>query len=45
MDQHWDEKSGTTFYLFSPFAGSILTDVLGRLRKDSAERAAQNMRS
>jgi hypothetical protein len=45
MDQHWDEKSGTAFYLFSLFTGSILTDVPGRLRKESAEGAAQNMLS
>jgi hypothetical protein len=33
-----DLSSGTVFYLFSPFTGSILTDVLSRLRKESADR-------
>jgi Histone methylation protein DOT1 len=31
-------SDGTVFYLFSPFKGSILTDVLSRLRKEAAER-------
>jgi hypothetical protein len=33
-----DLSGGTVFYLYSPFTGSILTDVLGRLRKESASR-------
>jgi hypothetical protein len=33
-----DLSGGTVFYLFSPFTGSILTDVLSRLRKENAER-------
>jgi hypothetical protein len=30
-----DLSSGTVFYLYSPFRGSILTDVLSMLRKES----------
>jgi hypothetical protein len=30
---------GTVFYLYSPFKGSILTDVLGALRKESMRRS------
>jgi Histone methylation protein DOT1 len=33
-----DLSVGTVFYLFSPFKGSILTDVLNRLREEAAER-------
>lgn len=33
-----DISSGTVFYLYSPFTGSILTEVLDRLRKESRER-------
>jgi hypothetical protein len=33
-----DLSSGTVFYMFSPFTGSILTDVLCGLRKQSEER-------
>jgi hypothetical protein len=33
-----DLSSGTVFYLFSPFTGSILTDVLHRLLEQSRER-------
>ena len=33
-----DFSSGTVFYMFSPFTGSILTDVLCGLRKQSRER-------
>jgi len=33
-----DLSSGTVFYLYSPFTGSILADVLGRLRKESTSR-------
>ncbi len=33
-----DLSSGTVFYLYSPFTGSILADVLNRLRKESASR-------
>lgn len=33
-----DLSSGTAFYLFSPFTGSILTDVLKRLSKESNTR-------
>jgi hypothetical protein len=33
-----DLPVGTVFYMFSPFTGSILTDVLCRLRKQSKER-------
>jgi hypothetical protein len=33
-----DLSDGTVFYLFSPFKGSILTDVLSRLQKEAAER-------
>lgn len=34
-----DLSSGTTFYLYSPFKGSILTDVLSALRVESARRS------
>src|ERR1700728_3399794 len=34
-----DLSRGTVFYLYSPFKGSILTDVLGALRKDSMRRS------
>jgi Histone methylation protein DOT1 len=33
-----DLSSGTVFYLYSPFTGSILTDVLTRLRRESLRR-------
>ena len=33
-----DLSSGTIFYLYSPFKGSILTDVLNALRKESTRR-------
>lgn len=33
-----DLCSGTVFYLYSPFTGSILADVLGRIRKESTRR-------
>jgi hypothetical protein len=33
-----DLSSGTVFYMFSPFTGSIFTDVLCGLRKQSKER-------
>ena len=33
-----DLSSGTVFYLYSPFTGSILADVLDRLRKESSSR-------
>jgi hypothetical protein len=33
-----DLASGTVFYLYSPFKGSILTDVLSTLRKESTHR-------
>ena len=33
-----DLSSGTVFYLYSPFKGSILTDVLNALRKESTRR-------
>jgi len=33
-----DLSSGTVFYLYSPFTGSILADVLDRLRKESTSR-------
>jgi hypothetical protein len=33
-----DLSSGTVFYLFSPFTGLILTDVLDRLRLESIEK-------
>jgi hypothetical protein len=33
-----DLSSGTVFYMFSPFTGSILADVLCGLRKQSKER-------
>jgi hypothetical protein len=34
-----DLCSGTVFYLYSPFTGSILAHVLDKLRKESASRA------
>jgi hypothetical protein len=34
-----DLSSGTVFYLYSPFNGSILTDVLGALRMESMGRS------
>ncbi len=33
-----DLSSGTVFYLYSPFSGSILADVLDRLQKESTSR-------
>jgi hypothetical protein len=33
-----DLSRGTVFYLYSPFKGSILADVLGALRKESMHR-------
>lgn len=33
-----DLSSGTIFYLYSPFTGSVLADVLQRLRKESTRR-------
>jgi hypothetical protein len=33
-----DLCGGTVFYLYSPFTGSIMADVLGRLRQESASR-------
>jgi Histone methylation protein DOT1 len=33
-----DLSGGTVFYLYSPFTGSILTDVLSRLRRESTRR-------
>jgi hypothetical protein len=33
-----DLSKGTVFYLYSPFTGSILADVLGRLREESTHR-------
>jgi hypothetical protein len=33
-----DLSSGTVFYMFSPFTGSILADVLCRLREQSKAR-------
>jgi hypothetical protein len=33
-----DMSSGTVFYLYSPFTGSVLTDVLSRLRRESTRR-------
>lgn len=33
-----DLSSGTVFYLYSPFTGSILADVLDGLRKESSSR-------
>jgi hypothetical protein len=33
-----DLSRGTTFYLYSPFKGSILTDVLSALRSESMNR-------
>lgn len=33
-----DLSNGTVFYMFSPFTGSILTEVLCRLREQSKER-------
>lgn len=38
-DARWaDLSSGTVFYLYTPFMGSILTDVLDRLRTQSIDR-------
>jgi hypothetical protein len=34
-----DLSTGTVFYMFSPFSGSILTDVLWQLRKLSEQRS------
>jgi hypothetical protein len=34
-----DLSSGTVFYLYSPFTGSILTDVLRTLRRESTHRS------
>jgi hypothetical protein len=34
-----DLSSGTVFYLYSPFKGSILTDVLSALRMESTRRS------
>lgn len=34
-----DLSSGTVFYLYSPFKGSILTDVLSMLRRESMRRS------
>jgi hypothetical protein len=34
-----DLSSGTVFYLYSPFNGSILTDVLSTLRMESTRRS------
>jgi Histone methylation protein DOT1 len=33
-----DISTGTVFYLFSPFTGSILSDVLDRLHRESKDR-------
>jgi len=33
-----DLSSGTVFYLYSPFTGSVLADVLERLKKESTRR-------
>ncbi len=33
-----DLSRGTVFYLYSPFTGSILSDVLGKLEKESTRR-------
>ncbi|HEY2039456.1 MAG TPA: hypothetical protein VGG95_07305, partial [Edaphobacter sp.] len=33
-----DLSNGTVFYLFSPFTGSILAEVLSRLRRESKDR-------
>jgi len=33
-----DLSSGTVFYLYSPFTGSVLADVLEKLRKESTRR-------
>jgi hypothetical protein len=33
-----DLSRGTIFYLYSPFTGSILAEVLERLRKESIQR-------
>lgn len=33
-----DLSSGTVFYLYTPFTGQILTDVLHRLRRESTNR-------
>jgi len=34
-----DRSSGTVFYLYSPFNGSILADVLSTLRMESTRRS------
>ena len=34
-----DMSRGTVFYLYSPFKGSILTDVLNALRMESTRRS------
>jgi hypothetical protein len=34
-----DLSRGTVFYLYSPFKGSILADVLGALRRESMHRS------
>jgi hypothetical protein len=34
-----DLSSGTVFYLYSPFKGSILTEVLSTLRRESTRRS------
>jgi hypothetical protein len=36
-----DLSSGTVFYLYSPFTGSILTDVLSALRMESTRRSVK----
>jgi hypothetical protein len=36
-----DLSSGTVFYLYSPFNGSILTDVLNALRMESTRRSVK----
>jgi hypothetical protein len=36
-----DLSSGTVFYLYSPFTGSILTDVLSTLRMESIRRSVK----
>ncbi len=36
-------SGGTVFYLYSPFSGSILTDVLSALRIESTCRVNQNL--
>jgi hypothetical protein len=33
-----DLSCGTVFYLYTPFKGSILTEVLGALRRESERR-------